>query len=245
LEETASLRDRIVIVTGAARRIGRALARACAEAGADVVVHFHRSRQDAEQTQQQIQAMGRRAWLVQADLAEPDEAISLVGKCAELGPLFGLVNNAAVFGEASVSQTPLPEWDRYLAINVTAPYILSKEFAAILGVGSEGRIINILDWRALRPDDEHFAYSISKAALAAMTRALALALAPSITVNGLALGAILPPEGKGTSDQILMDVPASRWGSLHEVESALGFLLAGPRYVTGEIIHVDGGRHLR
>ena len=171
MEQTLSLRHRVVIVTGAARRIGRALARACAEAGADVVIHFHLSRQDAEQTQQQIQAMGRQAWLVQADLEDPDGAMSLVRRSAELGPLFGLVNSAAIFGEASVRQTPLSEWDRYLAINLTAPYILSKEFAASLGAGKDGRIVNILDWRALRPDDEHFAYSISKAALAAMTQA--------------------------------------------------------------------------
>ncbi|MFN2120013.1 MAG: SDR family oxidoreductase, partial [Anaerolineales bacterium] len=103
---------------------------------------------------------------------------------------------------------------------------------------------NILDWRALRPDDEHFAYSISKAALGAMTQALAVALAPSVTVNGLALGAILPPEVGAPDHQILKRVPAGRWGNLVEVESALLFLLAGPAYVTGEIIHVDGGRHL-
>jgi NAD(P)-dependent dehydrogenase (short-subunit alcohol dehydrogenase family) len=245
LEESTLLRDRVVVVTGAARRIGRALARACAEAGADVVIHFHRSRAEAGQTQRQIEALGRRAWLLQADLEQPEQASSLVRRSSELGPLFGLVNNAAIFRPATLRETSLDEWSRYLAINVTAPYLLSKEFAAGLGAGMEGRIINILDWRARRPDDEHFAYSISKAALAAMTQAMAVALAPSITVNGLALGAILPPEGRTADDDILRRVPAGRWGGLPEVESALLFLLAGPAYVTGEIIHVDGGRHLR
>jgi pteridine reductase len=244
LEEVNPLQDRIVIVTGAARRIGQALARACANAGADVVIHFHRSEDEADQTQRQIRALGRRAWVVKADLADPEQASGLIRHASEQGQLFGLVNNAAIFDEASMRETSLSKWQRYLAVNVTAPYILSKEFAAHLGTGAAGRIVNILDWRGLRPDPEHFAYSISKAALGAMTENLALALAPSITVNGLALGAILPPEGKTASRQILRRVPAGRWGSLPEVESALLFLLTGAEYVTGEIIHVDGGRHL-
>jgi NAD(P)-dependent dehydrogenase (short-subunit alcohol dehydrogenase family) len=244
LEENVSLHNRIVIVTGAARRIGRALARACAEAGADVVIHFHRSEQEAAQTQREIQALGRRAWLVQADLEEPQQASDLIRSAARLGQLFGLVNNAAMFDEATMRETALAKWQQHLAINVTAPYILSKEFAASLGRGAAGRVVNILDWRARRPDDEHFAYSVSKAALGAMTQALAIALAPSITVNGLALGAILPPEGKTADDQVLMHVPAGRWGGLEEVGSALLFLLTSSAYVTGEIIHVDGGRHL-
>jgi len=243
--DVSALRNRVVIVTGAARRIGHALAHACAEAGADVVIHFHRSRDEAGDTKRQIEAMGRRAWILEADLEQPDQASDLIRRSAALGPLFGLVNSAAIFGRLPMHETSLAEWERYLAINVTAPYILSKEFAASMGAGAQGRIINILDWRARQPDDQHFAYSISKAALSAMTQALAVSLAPSITVNGLALGAILPPDGSAADNEILLRVPAGRWGSLAEVESALLFLLSGPAYVTGEIIHVDGGRHLR
>ncbi|MFN2120500.1 MAG: SDR family NAD(P)-dependent oxidoreductase, partial [Anaerolineales bacterium] len=142
MDEAVSLQDRIVIVTGAARRIGRALAQACAAAGADVVVHFHRSEEDASHTQHQIVALGRRAWLMQADLEEPEQAASLIRRSAELGRLFGLVNNAAIFGQVPMRETSLAEWERYLAINVTAPYILSKEFAGSLGTGVDGRIIN-------------------------------------------------------------------------------------------------------
>ena len=104
--------------------------------------------------------------------------------------------------------------------------------------------MNILDWRALRPGKDHFPYTISKAALSAMTQSLAVALAPGIIVNGLAFGAILPPSDGGETEDILNDVPVMRWAHLEEVGEALLFLLDGPEYITGEIVHLDGGRHL-
>ncbi len=110
--------------------------------------------------------------------------------------------------------------------------------------GADGRIVNLLDWRALRPGADHFAYTVSKAALAGLTKSLAAALAPAITVNGLALGAVLPPKDGGDTSRILENVPAKRWGSLEDVSRALIFLLAEAPYTTGEIIYVDGGRHL-
>ncbi|MDX9864376.1 MAG: SDR family oxidoreductase, partial [Anaerolineaceae bacterium] len=110
--------------------------------------------------------------------------------------------------------------------------------------GEEGRIINLLDWRALRPGPDHLPYSISKSALAALTHSLAAALAPQITVNGLALGAVLPPADGSPAQNILNKVPSGRWASLEEVNQALIFLLKGPAYITGEILYVDGGRHL-
>jgi pteridine reductase len=161
-----------------------------------------------------------------------------------LGPLFALVNNAAVFERRPMEQTDLAGWERQFRVNLTAPFVLIQAFAEQVPPGSDGRVVNILDWRAVRPDNDHFAYSITKAALAAMTRSAALALAPAISVNGLALGAILPPAGESDRPFVLHRVPAQRWGRLEEVQQALLFLLAGPAYVTGEIIHVDGGRHL-
>ncbi|MGZ9165986.1 MAG: SDR family oxidoreductase, partial [Anaerolineales bacterium] len=106
------------------------------------------------------------------------------------------------------------------------------------------RIVNILDWRALRPGADHFPYTISKSALAALTKSLAVALAPNIIVNGLALGAVLPPADRNVNPEITKSIPAKRWSKESEVEDALLFLLIGPAYITGEIIHVDGGRHL-
>ena len=129
-----------------------------------------------------------------------------------------------------------------MAINLTAPFLLSQAFAKQASDGA--RIVNILDWRALRPGADHFPYTISKSALAAMTKSLAVALAPNITVNGLALGAILSLAGGNVNPEITKSIPAKRWGKANEVEDALLFLLIGPAYITGEIIHVDGGRHL-
>lgn len=144
----------------------------------------------------------------------------------------------------TISSTDISAWERHLAVNLTAPFLLSQAFFKNLAPGNEGRIINILDWRALRPSSDHLPYTISKAALAALTRSMAVALAPRITVNGLAFGAILPPSDGAELKGIIDNVPANRWANLDEVGQALIFLLTGPSYITGEILHVDGGRHL-
>ncbi|HTP00423.1 MAG TPA: SDR family oxidoreductase [Anaerolineales bacterium] len=233
-----------ILVTGAARRIGRSLARACAQAGANIVVHFHDSEKDAAEVRAEIAEMGRRAMLVKADLENSTEVEGIVKQGSELGPLHGLVNNAAIFQSLTPKETTLEAWERHLAINLTAPFLLSKAFAEQVPKDGSGRIVNIVDWRALRPGPDHFPYTITKAALASMTHSLAAALAPQISVNALALGAILPPSDNGVKPEILKTVPAGRWGELLEVEETLIFLLSGPAYITGEIIHVDGGRHL-
>ena len=239
------LKDKAVLITGSARRIGAALARACAQAGANIVVHCHHSEQEAVEIRQEIESFGRTAWVVRADLSVPAEVTRLLEQSATMaGSLFALVNSAAIFEPLSLQKTTLEQWQRHIAINLTAPFLLSQAFAAQVPSDGEGRIVNLIDWRALRPGADHFPYTISKAALASMTEAMAAALAPNITVNALALGAILPPTDKGASPDILKTIPAGRWGELQEVESALLFLLSGPAYVTGEIIHVDGGRHL-
>lgn len=240
----APLDKKVILITGAGKRIGHALALACALAGADVIIHYGHSNEAALETQSEIMASGRRAWILAADLRQPDEVLGLLSQAKKIGPLYGLVNNAAIFKPISMEETTLSDWENHLAINLTAPFLLSRGFAEQVEKGETGRIVNILDWRALRPGADHFSYSVSKAALAAMTRSAAVSLAPNITVNGLALGAILPPNGSSASPDILNSVPAARWGRLTEVEEALIFLLTGPSYITGEIIHVDGGRHL-
>ena len=239
-----SLNGKTVLITGAARRVGRSLALAVAHAGADVLIHFGRSQAEAESLQQEIHAFGRQAHLIQADLADPDAVQWLFKDAAALGPVHGLVNNASIFEPLDWKNTGLEDWNRHLAVNLTAPFLLCQAFARSLPASMSGRIVNLLDWRALRPGPDHLPYTISKAALAALTQSLAAALAPRITVNGLALGAILPPDDGGNTSDLLQSFPARRWASLEEVDEALLFLLGGPTFVTGEIIHVDGGRHL-
>ncbi|MBM4427075.1 MAG: SDR family oxidoreductase [Chloroflexi bacterium] len=236
------LQGKTILVTGAARRVGRLFALACGRAGADVILHHGHSHQEAESVRDEIASLGPQAWVLAADLSHADEVSQLIGRANELSPLYGLVNSAAIFEPLSMPDTTLDDWNRHLSINLTAPFLLSQAFAKQTGAG---RIVNILDWRALRPDADHFPYTVTKSALAAMTKSLAIALAPNITVNGLALGAILPPaDGSSANEKIIEAVPAKRWSEAQEVEDALLFLLAGPAYITGEIIHLDGGRHL-
>jgi pteridine reductase len=241
-----SLAGRTILVTGAARRLGRRFALACARAGANIVVHHGHSAAEAQEVRVEVESMGRKAWVCQADLSDSSEAEGLISSISKSTPLHGLVNSAAIFEALSWERTSLDDWQRHLQINLTAPFLLSQAFARQAQAQSlpEARIVNILDWRALRPGPDHFPYTISKAALAALTRSLAVALAPAIPVNGLALGAILPPaDGKANPD-LLKKIPAGRWAEEIEVEEALLFLLTCPIYITGEIIHVDGGRHL-
>ena len=238
------LLGKTVLITGAARRVGHIFALGCAQAGADVIIHHRHSTEDAAKTKNEIEALGRRAWTLAADLRVPAEASETISRANGLSPLYALVNSAAIFDPLSLADTTLADWERHLSINLTAPFLLSQAFAQQLPEGAEGRIVNILDWRALRPGADHFPYTISKAALAALTQSLAVALAPRISVNGLALGAVLPPADKGASPDVIKNVPLGRWSEAEEVQQALVFLLSGPAYITGEIVHVDGGRHL-
>lgn len=240
------LKDKTILITGAARRVGRLLALGCARAGADVIIHHGHSLEEALEVQKEIASLGRRAWVLPADLSNADEVFRLIAQANALSPLYALVNSAAIFEKLSLQSTTLEDWERHLSINLTAPFLLSQTFARQT---THGRIVNIVDWRALRPGADHFPYTVSKAALAALTKSLAVALAPNITVNALAFGAILPPADSAGSDlsandKIIEQVPAKRWSEAGEIEDALLFLLSGPSYITGEIIHVDGGRHL-
>jgi pteridine reductase len=236
------LKGKTILVTGAARRVGRIFALACARTGADIIIHHAHSDEEARSVQDEIESLGRKARIIASDFGTPDSVSRLISRSNEFSPLYALVNSAAIFEPLSFNDTTLDDWNRHFNINLTAPFLLSQEFAKQT---AHGRIVNILDWRALRPGADHFPYTVSKAALAAMTKSLAVALAPGITVNGLALGAVLPPaDNPSAGEKVVENVPAKRWSEANEVEDALIFLLAGPAYITGEIIQVDGGRHL-
>jgi pteridine reductase len=239
-----TLNDKLFLITGAAKRVGRSLALAIAKEGGDVVIHYGHSQPEAEELQAEISALGRKAFLLQADLSDADQVNQLVPRAFEHGSVYALVNNAAIFESLSLETSTLEDWNRHLMINLTVPFLLSQSFGRLVPPDAYGRIVNLLDWRALRPGADHLPYTISKAALAALTQALAVALAPRISVNGLALGAVLPPSSGHAPLNILERVPARRWAELDEVGQALIFLLAGPAYITGEVIHIDGGRHL-
>ena len=234
-----------ILITGAARRIGRELALAVARAGANVVLHHAHSNEDAEKTAREIRALGVQCMIIQADLTDLNQAENLISRCSSVSPLFGLINNAAMYNGLFWDDVTIKSWHEHLDLNLGAPFFLSQAFAKALPPDSSGRIVNILDWRALRPGADHLPYTISKSGLAALTHSLAVSLAPHITVNAIALGAILAPSDGAFSPNILKSVPMDRWANENEVSDTLLFLFTGPEYITGEIIHVDGGRHLK
>lgn len=238
------LSDKKILITGSAYRLGKIMALAAARAGANVILHHGHSPEEALETSREIQALGRQCWIHQADLSKTDDVLRLVEEVFSHGPIFALVNNASIFPSGGMLDTDLFTWQACMSVNLTAPYILSQAFIQKHVQGESGRIINLLDWRAIRPGRDHFAYTISKAALASMTQATAITAAPDISVNAMALGAILPPSNEPRNDNILAQVPLKRWANIQELEEVFLFLLQGPSYVNGEIIHVDGGRHI-
>ena len=237
---------KVSLVTGAGRRIGRALALALGDTDCRVAVHYNRSEQDANETADLIKAMGKEAITVKADLEDPTQVEALAAHVNEqLGPIEIMVNNASVFDKAGLKEVSAEELDRHFAINVRAPFLLAKSMNEQLATGSPGKIINLNDWRKARPT--RFAYGVTKSALSGLTRTLALSMAPNVQVNEIALGAILPPSDipiDRPRDEITIKLgPADRMGSLNEVADAMMMLIKND-FITGETINVDGGRHI-
>jgi NAD(P)-dependent dehydrogenase (short-subunit alcohol dehydrogenase family) len=238
------LDGKTILITGGARRIGRIMSLGVAKAGGNVLIHHNNSSKQAAELKNEIQNMGQEADIIQADFSDPEASHKIFKEIFSSQTIFGLVHNASIFDNLSWEDTQLHNWNQHININLTAPFFLSQLFSKSIPESGKGRIINILDWRALRPGADHFPYTISKAALAALTKSMAVALSPKITVNGIALGAILPPSDGTSANNILSDLQLPRWAETSEVEETLLFLLTGPEYITGEIIHLDGGRHL-
>jgi pteridine reductase len=239
---------KVALVTGAGRRVGRALALALSDAGCRVAVHYNRSEKDARETASLINSLapGGEAVIVQADLEDPVQVESLASSVAEkLGPIEILVNNASVFEQAGLEDVSTSDWDRHFAVNVRAPFLLAKSMRAGLADDSPGKIISLNDWRTARPDN--FAYGVAKSALSGLTRTLALALAPHIQVNEVALGTVLPPANIALDrprEEIKIDLgPADRMGTLNEVANAV-LMLVHNDFITGETINIDGGKHI-
>lgn len=234
-----------ILITGSAKRLGREMALDLANHGANIVIHYSKSQVEAREVADLIRSNGNKAWIIQSDLTDPLEAEQLVPQAWEFAPLDGIINNAAIFPFEEWHDTTLEIWQRTLALNLTAPFLLSKSFAEKLTGTETGHVLNILDWRALRPGKDHLAYTVSKSALAALTLSLAQSFAPRIAVNALALGAILPPIGNiPTAEDIIPKIPLKRWASMEELGAAVRFLLSTTPDITGSIIHLDGGRHL-
>jgi len=240
------LEGSVALVTGAAVRLGKALALGLAQAGVDVAVHYNRSIAPAQETVSEIRSLGRRAVAVQADLSDSVAVKGLVSAVHEtLGSIDILVNSAAIFERGTLESTTEELWDRHLAINLKAPFLLCQSFASQLEAGRRGHIVNIADWRALRPGKAYVAYTAAKAGLVALTKTLALGLAPQIQVNAIAPGAILPPPGKSDDalQRLVPRIPLGHTGGPEDIVEAALYLLRSD-FVSGEVLNVTGGEHL-
>jgi len=234
------------LVTGGARRIGRALVLALAEAGFAVAVHHHRSHAEAATLVAEIARTGGKAIALAADLADEAAVQRLLPEAAAaLGPIGVLVNNASIFANDTMSTATRESWDAHLAINLRAPFVLSQEFAARLPPDAGGAIINLLDERVWNLTPYFVSYTVSKAALWTLTRTMALALAPRIRVNGIGPGPTLPSPRQSPEQfrEQCRRLPLRRGTSPSEIAAALRFILAAPA-MTGQMIALDGGEHL-
>jgi len=238
------LEGKNALVTGAARRIGRAISLALAREGANVALHYSSSVREVTELAVEIEGLGARAIVLRADLSDPAELVGLVERAREaLGKIEILVNNASIFPSDTLETVELEGLERNLEINAWAPLVLTRSFAAQT---ERGHIVNLLDSRVSGFDRSHVSYILSKHVLTALTRMSALELAPGIAVNGIAPGLILPPAGKDEEyvDRLAQTIPLKRRGAPEDIAAAAVFLVTS-EFVTGETIYVDGGRHLK
>jgi len=240
----AFLKGRTALVTGAARRLGRSISLALAQHGANVVVHYNRSGDEAAGVCDEIRRAGASAWLLQADLMDSRQTQDAFQQArTHAGPIDILVNNASIFDKDTLREVTDDSLGRNMRIHALAPLNLARELAR---QERPGHVVNLLDTRVTVYDREHVSYHISKRVLLTLTRMLALELAPDIAVNGIAPGLILPPAGEDESylERLAHANPLKRFGAPGDVAEAVLFLLSS-RFITGQVIYVDGGYHTK
>lgn len=242
------LGGKVALVTGAATRLGRAMAEGLATLGCDVAVHYAGNEAGAREACDVIAANGNRVGRFQADLTAAEACGSLVAAVeAELGPVSILVNSAALFERADILETPLEVLDRLWALNTRAPFLLSQAVGRGMVARGSGDIINLLDIGGVHQTWRHYgAYNLTKAATYSLTKSLALELAPAVRVNAIAPGTVLAPENlpPETLETLKAAIPQKRFGSPADVVETLKYLVTGPKFITGQVIAVDGGRSL-
>lgn len=242
------LSGRTALVTGGAVRLGRAIALHLARRGANVGIHFHRSQEAARDTTAELAACGVRTVVVAGDFGQDVVQTAqriFVEATSTLGPIDLLINSAAIFEPDTLETLSEAAWSRQLCINLEGPIWMTREFARQLPPGRQGDVVNLLDWRAFRPQPGYLSYTVAKAGLAAATRLLALELAPAIRVNAIAPGAILPAAGESSErfERLAEQIPLRRTGRPEEVAAAVEYL-ATSGFVTGEVLFLTGGQHL-
>lgn len=236
------------LITGAGVRIGKAIASRLAQEGVQIGIHCSGHSAEAERLAEAIRNVSQKATVVRADLSiMPLNAKSLFDALeSELGSVEILINCAAIFEPSTLRDLSYDGWQRHFAINLQAPTFLAQEFVRRLPSDRRGHIINIVDWRGLRPVPGHLAYTLTKSALVSLTQILAQELGPRIQVNAIAPGAILPAPGQSDEDFTRLATaknPLQRPGSPDDIADAVVFLLKSD-FITGEILRVSGGEGL-
>lgn len=238
------LTGKTALVTGAAKRIGRHIALALAAEGMNVVIHYRRSEEEAQELRRTLMESGVQAWTIQADFRERDQLDGLIARVVAMaGELHLLVNNAAGFPPATVPELSFEGLLEPALVDAWAPFSLSRQFAEVVGRGS---IIDLIDARVDGFDFRHAGYILAKHVLLAMMRMQALQYAPDVTINGIMPGLILPPPDKDEAylNSLTHTVPLQRHGDPDDIAAAAVFL-ATSTFMTGAVIHIDGGRHLQ
>lgn len=239
-----SIQGKTALITGAAKRIGRATALALAEDGANIVIHYSSSSSEADELAEELEKLGVRTWTIGADFTNPAEQDNLIDRTLEMtGSLDILINNASIFPVEKLEDVTFEGVVANVQVNAWTPFLLSRKFSEKLG---RGHIINLIDSRVTGYDWAHVGYIWSKHVLCSMTRMMALQYAPTIKVNGVAPGLILPPPGQDVSyiERLAGTVPLKKHGEPEDIADAIAFLVKSD-FITGEVIYVDGGRHLK
>ncbi len=236
---------KVALVTGGAVRLGRAITLGLAEAGYDLMIHYHSSEGRALETARTIERLGRQAATVRADLSSAEGVERVVAAVTEAyGRLDLLVNGAASFEEADLLAVDEAAWDRVMALNLKGPFLLVRAAADLLE-NARGSVVNLIDLSAFQPWVRYPHHSVSKAGLMHLTRVLARVMAPHVRVNAIAPGAVLPPDDYSDAERERerVQTPVARLGTPEDVVRTVLFLAASP-FITGEVVVVDGGRSL-
>ena len=240
------IEGKVALVTGGARRLGRCIALALAERGAELVIHYRDSEREAQEVLALLKKAGGKPVAVQGDVSIATDVDRMVETAMRaFGRIEILVNNAAVFYRTPFDQLTEADWDRFLDVNLKGPFLLCRQVGMIMLRQGQGKIINLADIAGLKVWAEYIPYAVSKAGLLALTRGLAKALAPAIQVNAISPGAVLLPPGTSPEEEerAIRRIPLERLGSPEDVARAAVYLVEND-FITGEVLSVDGGQHL-
>src|SRR5579859_3032409 len=245
---TIDLKGKVALVTGSARRVGKAIALELARCGMHQVIHHNHSNAEAQTTAREISALGVEMAIVKADQSQPAEVERMFAEIrARFGRLDLLVNSASLFERGSFIDLPFEDWQRSLAVNLTGPFLCSQQAARLMREkGEGGAIVNILDMSALKPWKSYPAHTVSKAGLASLTELMAVSLAPDIRVNAIALASVLRDEERSPEqwEAIGKRLPVGHTGDPSDAAQAVVYLATQP-FITGTILRVDGGDYLK